>query len=204
VKLLSKDSIIQCLKDLALRRPVFHSEADFQFEFAWELRRDGILTRLEVPVNGVGEVDLVIPVQKNSGQEYFIEFKYKTKIFHHVIDGESFHLKGHAAHPLGRYDFMKDMERIQRSGNLGWAIFLTNDSPYWEAGDEGNGAAFCLREGRVIYGNLAWGDNTKTNSIGKRRISPIRLDGITVCSWEDYSCVNNERFRYLVAEFPAE
>ncbi len=199
-----KDIIQGCLNSLAQRRPLFHSEADFQFEFAWELRGIGISTRLEVPIQGVGEVDLIIPVQTGIARDYFIEFKYKTKEFHCGIESESFHLKGHSAHPLGRYDFIKDIERIEQSGKPGCAIFMTNDPLYWKAGGEGNGEDFSLREERKISGNLTWRDSSKTNSIGKGRVSPIKIDGKINCYWQDYSCVGKEKFRCLVAGVMAE
>jgi hypothetical protein len=62
-----------------------------------------------------------------------IELKYKTRSLTAALDGEDFHLMSHAAQDLVRYDFFKDLNRIEafaRAGpeRTGYAIFLTNDS----------------------------------------------------------------------------
>ena len=145
-----KNTIPDCLSSLSTRRKIFHSEADFQFEYAWELRTQGIAIRLEVPLKGVGEVDLFVPSQKEVKTDHIIEFKYKTTKLLCQQGSEAFALKQHGAQPLGRYDVLKDVERIQRSGKPGFVIFLTNDPLYWTAGNRGNGAAFSLQQGHLI------------------------------------------------------
>jgi hypothetical protein len=42
------------MKTLAAHRPIFHSEADFQHEFAWQLRTmlPHVSVRLEHPIDG--------------------------------------------------------------------------------------------------------------------------------------------------------
>lgn len=43
----------KCLSSLKTKRPVFHSEADFQFALAWEIKElyPDIEIRLEYPIN---------------------------------------------------------------------------------------------------------------------------------------------------------
>ena len=94
-----KNLLSNCLSSLSHKRKIFHSEADFQFEYAWELRTQGIATRLEVPLKGVGEVDLLVPSQKEVETEHIIEFKYKTTKLLCQQGSEVFELKQHGAQP---------------------------------------------------------------------------------------------------------
>lgn len=182
------------MNSLALRRPTFHSEADFQFEFAWELVRLGLgSVRLEKPVPMVGEVDLVV-----EPDEQLIEFKYKTKSTSLCHNLKQFKLKGHGAQPLGRYDVLKDLGRIESSKRSGYAIFLTNDSLYWRTGSRGNGADFSLEQGRQVAGLLQWRDSSKITSLGKDRVYPINIKGIYSCNWVEYSRVGQEVFKFLI------
>jgi len=68
---MEENELHKALKYLSNRRPVFHSEADFQHELALELERFSYQVRLEVPkqiqLNGSNvkaEIDLLI--QKDS------------------------------------------------------------------------------------------------------------------------------------------
>jgi hypothetical protein len=183
--------IEEVLKELGKRRPVFHSEADLQFEFAWEMRLrsvEGI--RLEYPMKRIGELDIFI-----QGSSEIIEFKYKTKKASLIIKDEHFALKQQSANPLGRYDFLKDVSRIEQSDSHGFCLFLTNDSSYWRKDVMGNGKDFCLSSGHSISGDLAWQEK-KVGSLGKNRLNNINLKGTYICNWKEYS----ETFRYLLFE----
>lgn len=142
-----------------------------------------------------------------------IELKYKTgkpkeKIQH---NGESFDLRNQSAHDNGRYDFLKDIERLERlsgfsDAKAGFAIFLTNDDLYWrgpirkETIDE----QFCLRGDPClqIQGVMEWHRKASAAKSGARKNS-ISLEGYYEAEWQEYSRVSNERygeFRYLMVE----
>ena len=177
------------LEKLAERRPVFHSEADLQFEFAWEIRKSfDYQIRLEYPMRNIGELDIFLP-----DLSIIIEFKYKTKKDSFLINGEAFSLKQQSANPLGRYDFLKDVSRIEASHMEGYCIFLTNDSSYWQPEVRGNGKTFSLESARTIHGAFAW-QHKRPNSIGSNRMKDICLNGTYRCDWKKYS----ENFRFLL------
>jgi hypothetical protein len=71
--------VAQLMRCLASKRPIFHSEADFQHALAWELHIGcpDIRVRLEVPHQALDEsqhLDLWLPDLKIA-----IELKYKTR-----------------------------------------------------------------------------------------------------------------------------
>ena len=85
------------MRGLAETRPVFHSEADFQFALAWRIREEtGQDVRLEFPpFPGEGMyLDLWVPDIGTA-----VELKYVTREHTVAVDGESFSLRNHAAHP---------------------------------------------------------------------------------------------------------
>jgi len=151
------------MQSLARNRPLFHSEADFQHAFAWEfhLQLPDALIRMERPVPstlGVLYVDITAHV---AGQTYAFELKYKTRAAEVEIAGESFALQDHGAQPLGRYDVLKDVTRleslVEKSANTrGDVIFLTNDSAYWSEprSTTDTSVAFSLHNDRLLSGRL--------------------------------------------------
>ena len=181
------------LAALAVHRPVFHSEADFQHAFAWSLHssRPDAAIRLERPVPTplkVMHVDLVATY----GEGVFAcELKYKTRKLGAVVQGEPYALQGHGAEPIGRYDFLMDVARLEAvrhalSATSCWAILLTNDSGYWAkpGSVDGISAAFSLAPGRTCSGVLHW--STATSPSTKRaRDQPITLAGQYCFQWRD-------------------
>jgi hypothetical protein len=199
------------MEAVARRRTVFHSEADFQHAFAWELHRAEPTwdIRLEVPVRtDSGAIHLDLLARSKNGQ-IAVELKYKTRALALDIDGEPFALMNHGAQDLGRYDFFKDLSRVEaftKSGpdRRGYAIFLTNDGYYWRPPRMvGAGyAAFAMNEGREVCGSLCWGDRA---SAGTRqgRANEIGIYGRYRLSWLPYSKVPanaHGEFRYLSLE----
>lgn len=195
------------MKQLSLIRPVFHSEADFQHAFAWQLHQlmPDLKIRLEFPRYLDRWIYLDIWAEQ-AAQLLAIELKYKTaKIdLHH--NGEHFHLKNQAAQPLGRYDFLKDVERLERictnhANTVGFAIMLTNESIYWRGTNrQGIDEKFRLYEGKKIQGTLEWLPSAAPGTI-KGREEPIELRENYDLNWVDYddSLSDNVRgkFRYL-------
>lgn len=199
---------VQQLEKLAQRRPVFHSEADFQHAFAWELHRTvpELDVRMEVPVRADGAAVHLDLLGCLRDFRLAIELKYKTRGLTATVAGEPFILADQAAQDLGRYDFFKDvlrMETFVQSGakRSGYAIFLTNDSAYWKqpsALDHGY-ASFAMNDGRRVSGALAWGDRASAGTRRKRE-GEIGIRGGYELRWNDYSSLGEERygrFRYL-------
>jgi len=127
------------LSELAKERPVFNSEADFQFAFSWKLKElspkiELRLERKEIIKNKEYYFDIVL---YNYSMPFIIELKYKTRKTSIIFKNEIFNLTSHSAYGNGRYDFLKDIARIERSTNKGIAIFLTNDYLYWQPSDYG-------------------------------------------------------------------
>ena len=150
---------------LARRRPLFHSEADFQHALAWLIHESHphAQVRLELPRRIAGRrahVDVWV-VDKQGAVA--IELKYLTRALTARVDGETFELLDQAAQDLGRYDVIKDVWRIETlvvegAARRGVVIALTNDSGYWaepRALAAPNYDAFRLHEGRRISGVLA-------------------------------------------------
>jgi hypothetical protein len=193
------------MERLAGRRPVFHSEADFQHELAWELRQLRPLApiRLERPLaNGQrGAIDVVIAVE---GRQHALELKYLSRRFEDVISGEHFALKQHSAHDIRRYDVCKDIHRMEEfSRESGWSsavLVLTNDPAFWNNSDrEGScDVAFRIGDGRALGGTLEWAPHTSPGT-QRRRERPIPLTGRYSLCWRDFSNVGGRagKFRYL-------
>ncbi len=165
--------IPRVLADLATRRPIFHSEADFQHALAWEIHRllPNASVRLELPVAHMNKL-LHVDVWVVQGDAVLaIELKYKTRAFSMSSNGEQFILRNQSAQDLGRYDFIKDIQRLERIASartnvVGYTIMLTNDSAYW-ASREGYSpldAEFRLYEGRTLHGLMNWGSGASAGT----------------------------------------
>ena len=126
-------AIHDSLAALAVQRPVFHSEADFQHALAWQLHQS--MTdpniRLELPVAGESQRHLDISL-RHGEDHVLLELKYKTRELKATVCDETFHLRDQGAQPLGRYDYLKDIERLESmlmelGATCGYAILLSND-----------------------------------------------------------------------------
>jgi len=195
--------------------PIFSNEADFQFALAWEIQKkfpDWSVRFEYKPPNFKKRifVDLWII----GDETYAIELKYKTRNLDVNVKGESFNLLDHSAEDLGRYDFLKDVERLENIVSThdnvkGYAIILSNDSAYWKTPSTrqqdppgGYGNKFRIHEGEILNGELAWHPETSSGTM-RGREKPIKLTGTYKLSWKDYSQVSstsNGKFRYLFLE----
>jgi hypothetical protein len=202
-------NIHDLLTDVASSRPIFHSEADFQHTVAWELhgRLPDASIRLEKPIqiNG-GAVHLDVLVQRDNAT-VAIELKYKTKKLSVVTPSETFNLRNHSANDIGRYDFIKDVSRLENIALAypevrGYAVLLTNESSYWRSPSTAVtvDAAFRLHEGRVLSGEVAWGSGASAGTM-RAREKPIQLRASYTLEWHDFSAPtvgSASVFRYLV------
>jgi hypothetical protein len=198
---------------LAGERPTFHSEDDFKFALAWYLasQRPGAAIRLETPFDLPelhGRLDLRY---EDSDERVVVELKYKTRQAHFTLAEEDYRLKAHGAQDLGRYDYCRDVWRVEnlvRAGRTGrgLAILLTNESAYWsEPKLTSAGRAFSLHESRLLGGVLSWPAGFSSGTT-KGREAEIVLRGSYEVAWHDYSVATdqrNGRFYYCVVEAKA-
>lgn len=121
---------------LSRERPIFHSEVDFQHALAWQIHLESPKSqiRLEYPLDyeESGRLDIVL---LDENRELAFELKYKKHSFLALIQGEIFSLRTDSAEDIGRYDFLKDVQRLERfvsdrRNASGCVILLTNDSLY--------------------------------------------------------------------------
>ena len=221
VPMLDLGQILGFMPDLASRRPIFHSEADFKHELAWQLHDEGYEVRLEYPsfLDKSGDrkaLDIWFPKERLA-----IELKYPTRgLKCKDLEGEYFELSDHGGQPLRRYDFFKDIHRLEQAITLGQeaknglAILLTNDSALWTPPDEDDIVDACFRlHDREIKGpiTLEWGPGNPSAGTIKSRESPIFLMNSYSLNWQSYpnqDCLaldkdesnSYKEFRYLAVE----
>ncbi|GEM_PF-1183444 len=182
--------------ELSSIRPVFHSEADYQHALAWSIHTayPDVDVRLEYRAPYTPErvhLDLFL---KKGDWVGIIELKYKTKPLAVTIQDEKFDLQDHGAEPLGRYDFLKDLERVEEAlchypDGIGWVIMVTNDSQYWNppGSTEVADFAFRIHQGRILQpGHHAWRPGAE-NGVAQGRERPLSIAGSYLVSWKDYS-----------------
>ncbi len=200
------------LTALANHRPIFHSEADFQHAIAWEIHKHmpRASVRLERPVE-VSHLNkrLYVDIWIEQGADVLaIELKYKTRALQVLVENEQYALRSQTAQDLGRYDFIKDIGRVEnivtdRAPHAsGYAILLTNDPSYWTQSRNDNtaDAKFRLHEGSTLHGGLGWGPGASEGT-KRGREELLQLRESYALQWEDYSRPaegSYGRFRYLV------
>lgn len=203
--MLDLSSILQILSH---KRPIFHSEADFQFALAWEIKQalPDCHIRLEFPPpsDPSKSVDLLV----RCGEfVYPIELKYKSKLLSTNSKAESFNLKDHSAQDLGCYDFLKDLLRIESLARsldnfkAGFTIWLTNDPFYWQTprNPSAGYAEFSVHDNAVKSGVMEWAEHLGAGTI-KGREEALILDGEYQIKWKTYSNPNvpNGLFKYAL------
>jgi hypothetical protein len=121
------------MSELARSRPVFHSEADFQHALAWQIREamPDCSVRLEFKPFPDDDkrmyLDIWLPTVGVA-----IELKYPTRKLELNHNDEYFSLADHSAQDIQRYDFLKDLQRLEnvvarhQPAKAGYAVLLTN------------------------------------------------------------------------------
>ena len=199
------------LEALANKRPVFHSEADFQHALAWELQLSdpNIDIRLEYRPSWLDRRNYVDIWVMEGDTATAVELKYKTRRIDMSFGGERFALLNQSAQDVGRYDYVKDIERVERvvaAGRqvVGYAIILTNDSGYWSLPRKSDSvdANFRIHEGRVLSGLLGW-DPRASEGTRRGRMDSINLSGSYRLAWRGYSGSDGPQpreFRYALVQ----
>ena len=201
------------LKTLAEERAVFHNEADFQHALAWKIHETNpsCSVRLEFRAPCVAERIYLDIWARDADAAVAIELKYKTRALQSEHRGEHFDLADQRAQDIGRYDFLKDLQRLEKvvptqNNAVGYAILLTNDRTYWTLTRKTNAvdAAFRIDDGREIpRGQLAWSSDA-SDGTKRGREDPITVKGHYKLRWVDYSNPGGSstygKFRYLLVQ----
>ena len=192
---------------LSRSRPIFHSEADLQHSIESLIQE----TMPDYPVRLMHQLphedrsmylDVWLPAD-----EIAIQLRHATQKLELDWDDVSFELKAHGAQDITRYDFLRDVQRLEHTVarmddcKVGLAILLTNDPLYWRSPTRAGtvDAAFRIHEGRELTGEVAWAAHAGAGTTRSRE-APIRLEGSYTMRWRDYSNFAGEKygeFRYL-------
>ena len=217
----SKDTTIDVhavMASLARTRPVFHSEADFQHAFAWHVHQTMPDQQVRLECRPLPDqrlyVDLWLPTMRLA-----VELKYRTRKLALLHAGERYDLRQQGACDIGRYDFCKDIRRVELLHDgpavAGFAVLLTNEHLYWSPPQSPGKVdeAFHVHHGRHLSGSLAWSPRAGRGTTRSRE-EPIDLAHAYNLVWHDYARVDASRtansasprsntlFRYLCVQVP--
>lgn len=204
--------LVEVLRTLAAKRPLFSSEADFQFALGWEIQLAYRSARVRMEYRPVyldrrGYLDLWVADEDWTAA---IEVKYFTRALDLDVGDERFELLNQGAQDISRYDFVRDVERVEsvvraQPGVVGYALALSNDSSYWRVPTAARvtiDAAFRLHEGSTLTGQRTWGALAGAGTTRGRDKAHV-LHGTYPLRWRDYSRVAdgpNGTLRYLLVE----
>ena len=201
--------ITKIINNLSNKRKIFVSEADFKFALAWEIKSEipEAKVRLEycpVDIDPSMHIDILVKMGEDI---YPIELKYMTKQCDVTVDDERFILKNQGAQDIKRYDFIKDISRVERLSESmdnfkeGYCIAITNDPSYWNTSSNKNtcDAAFRINHNSIKEGKLEWAAHTG-NGTNKNREESLILKNRYDIYWQEYSKIDNSssgQFKYL-------
>lgn len=204
------------MSGLSLRRPIFHSEADFQHALAWHIREAHPHCDVRLEFNPFPDrgrnmaLDIWLHISQAT---YAIELKYGTRLLELEAQGEYFALRNQSAQDIKRYDFLRDVERIEQvianhgRASHGLAVLLTNDQGYWNAPSKPDtvDADFRIHDGQLVGSRALHWSEEASDGTKRNREAPIRLSSSYSLRWRDYSTFGDkagERFRYLAVVVP--
>lgn len=200
------EAIDQWMTDLSSRRPVFHSEFDFQFALCNVMARAGVTRiRLErmvqLPGSSRFEVDIMgslhdLPIA--------LELKYPKKRFVGTVsvDGydEYFNLPSSGADDLDAQAIWQDAARIEKLMTAGiieaGAVVALSNFEFWDQRKhtlKSQAYAFRLWQSREVQAGTMLSFPEP-----KRARSAVQLRCSYRCDWRPYSQPLASDFRYLV------
>lgn len=211
--MMSKQDVIvtNALRCLFDECRIFGSEADFQFALAWKVKElyPEVRVRLEyIPwsYDKNMHIDIVLFVDDKMIP---IELKYKTKGFNGTVGEELVSLKNQSAQDVGRYDFLYDVQRMERIVDSGqypiceaYAIMLTNDPSYWCVPKRDKitvDAEFRIHSGTILSGEMNWKEEASLGT-KRNREEAITLRGKYPIAWCDYTPIESCPFKYTVVK----
>ena len=103
------------MADLSQHRPIFHSEADFQFALAWRIHEVMPDCKIRLEFKPYPKVNMYLDIWIQTA-EIAIELKFPTQNLEAKQDNEHFSLRAQGAQDTRRYDFLKDIERLEQVG----------------------------------------------------------------------------------------
>ncbi len=192
---------------LALRRPLFDSEPEFQHELAWQLQTMGLADKvgLDQPIQSLTELTHVDLLLIQGTERIGIKLMYRKRGLDLVLpDKQDIPLKEQGAEDLSRYDFWKGVCQIETLINendldAGFSLLLTNNPRYWLKGADGTiDHAFRLHPERApVSGPLSWAKHTDSRTMKNR--PNLRVRNAYPLTWHDYSLPHPEHpSRYLM------
>jgi ribosomal protein L33 len=103
------------LPRLRQKRPVFHSEADFQHALAWEAHQMDPELQIRLETHPEPNVRLDLLLTRPDLHAYtVVELKYLTALWSGVVNGEQFALKNQGAQDVRAYDIEGYSRRLIR------------------------------------------------------------------------------------------
>lgn len=222
------ESIISAFMNLKQKHRFFVSEADFQASFTWELAqvfqdRPDVKIYREFPVRVYDTkwrtiyIDILVVAD---GQRFPIELKYKTA----RIDSDALYedtgipvrdiLKPQGAEDEGCYDCWKDISRIEKLVNSGFAhsgifICIANDKYYWsgKCGVNAQAYVFRMNPGNKCSGEYNWNLSNCANPEKLLKARPnLHIKNAYEFAWQDFYDIQaqNGLFKFLLVTIPSK
>ena len=187
--------IYAVLSQLKASFSIFHSEDDFKFQLAWCIKsclpHCRVSLERKISSDVADRTDLVVSVD---GMMIPIELKYKTTALDVVVENERYVLKQHGAHDHARYDFLRDIQRIETlvhtapSIEMGYVIFMTTDASFLKKAPKVTLASyFPTHQDVQIHGTYAYDERGQKTYPSRSR--PLHIDGTYPVHWELFSRV---------------
>lgn len=216
----SRQDLYNIIDSLGKKLKIYESEAQFQHELAWEIhKRYKCEVHLEALtcITNQDKKEYTDILLEEGDYKIAIELKYKTAAYGKPDDTP--YLKLHGAQDLGRYDYLKDIERLETlathnrsdyqrliSCNKAFAVFLTNAPHYWNPHTGTPAYSDFSFEDQTPYlitaGSHTWGPTCKSVQ-GTARGNAINLSKSYDYQWRDYATISGKNgcFRYVATEY---
>jgi len=227
---MEKEDIENILIKLHEKRPIFHSEGDFQFSLGCEIQSmyPNIKIIIERPIyverpvedktqsSGTKKVTEHIDMFLYDGPNRIgIELKFIKAKFSYKDDWGDYCLKPSLVNDFSCYDILKDIHRLENYAQIdkiidfGYSITITNVSTLWEKHYDGSEYdQFRVFDGRKLHGTMDW-PSKEVAEKKEYRSKPINLNGNYTVNWHGYpespieqqdKKQSNNTFKYVIFE----